>query len=109
GDDGAMSLGELESLALTHNPTIRELAATTQKAAGYREQVGLRPNPTVGYQGVQIADAGTDQHVAFVEQEFVTAGKLEGNRRVLNEALRAQLMELDARRMRVVTDVRSGF
>ena len=68
-----MTLGDFESLAFTNNPTIRELAATTQKAAGYRTQVGLRANPIVGYQGVQLADRGTDQHTAFVEQEFVTA------------------------------------
>ncbi len=48
----AMSLTEFQSLALDNNPTIQALAATTQKAAGYRTQVGLRPNPVVGYQGV---------------------------------------------------------
>lgn len=36
----SMSLEELESIALANNPAIKELAATTQKAAGYRTQVG---------------------------------------------------------------------
>lgn len=106
---GRMTLQDLESLALANNPTIRELAATTQKASGFRTQVGLRANPTVGYQGVQLADQGTDQHTAFVEQEFVTGGKLELNRRVLNAALRAQLLELEAQKLRVTTDVRTRF
>ena len=56
-----MSLADFESLALGNNPTIQELMATTQKAAGFRTQVGLRANPTVGYQGNQLADQGTDQ------------------------------------------------
>ncbi len=105
----AMTLGDFESIALANNPTLRELAFTTQKAAGYRNQVGLRANPVVGYQGVQLADKSTDQHTAFIEQEIVRGGKLELNCRVLNEALRAQLLELETQRWRVTTDIRSKF
>lgn len=108
-NDGGMTLADFEQLARLHNPTLKQLAATTSKAAGYRTQVSLRPNPTVGYQGVQLADEGTDQHVAFVQQQLVTAGKLGLNRRVLNEAVRAQLQELEAQRFRVQTDVRMTF
>jgi cobalt-zinc-cadmium efflux system outer membrane protein len=105
----AMTLAEIESIALANNPTLRGLAAATQKAAGYRTQVGLRANPVVGYQGMQLDDKQTDQHTAFVEQEFVTAGKLELNRRVLNEAVQAQLLELETQRLRIITDVRAKF
>ncbi|GAB5444668.1 MAG: TolC family protein [Fuerstiella sp.] len=104
-----MSLSDFESLAFSNNPSIRELAATTQKAAGYRHQVGLQANPIFGYQGQQLADRQTDQHLAFVEQEFVTGGKLELNRRVLNEAVRAQSLELEAQKLRVATDIRVKF
>ena len=104
-----MSLADFESLALGNNPTIQELMATTQKAAGFRTQVGLRANPTVGYQGNQLADQGTDQHTVFISQTFITADKLELNRRVLNEALRAQLFQLEAQKYRVATDVRVKF
>ncbi len=104
-----MSLADFESLAYSNNPSIRELAATTQKAAGFRDQVGLKANPIFGYQGQQLADRQTDQHLAFFEQEFVTGGKLELNRRVLNEAVRAQLLELEAQKLRVATDIRVKF
>lgn len=104
-----MSLSDFESLAYSNNPSIREMAATTQKAAGFRNQVCLKANPIVGYQATQLADRNTDQHVAFVEQEFVTGGKLELNRRVLNEAVRAQLLELEAQKLRVSTDIRVKF
>lgn len=104
-----MSLADFESLAFANNPTLSQLAASTQKAAGYRNQVRLRPNPTAGYQAVQLADAGTDQHTLFVEQEFVTGKKLQANYAVLNETLRAQLLDLDTQRERLATDVRVKF
>lgn len=104
-----LALPALEAMALANNPTIRQLAATTQKAAGYRTQVGLYANPSVGYQGMQLADRGTDQHTVFVEQEFVTGDKLQLNRRVQNAAVQAQLHELEAQRQRVLTDVRAKY
>ena len=106
---GEMSLEDFESLAYANNPTIRELVATTQKAAGFRTQVGLRANPVIGYQGMQLADKGTDQHTPFIQQEIVTGGKLALNRRVLDEAVRAQLLELEAQKYRVATDIKVKF
>lgn len=105
----AYSIEDFESLALSSNPTIAELVATTQKVAGYRTQVSLRANPVMGYNGTQIADAGTDQHTVFISQTIITADKRELNRRVLNEALRAQLSQLEAQKYRVATDVRIRF
>ena len=104
-----ITLDQIESIALANNPTLRGLIATTQKAAGYRTQVGLRANPTIGYQGSQLDDRRTDQHTAYIEQEVVTGGKLELNRRVLGEAVQAQLLELEAQRLRITTDVRAQF
>ena len=109
GQDAGMTIEQFESLALQNNPTIAELVATTQKAAGYRTQVGLRANPSIGYQANQLADQGTDQHTAFISQTIITADKLALNRRVLNEALRAQLLHLEAQKYRVATDVRVKF
>ncbi len=106
---GETTLDQLVDLALANNPAIKELAATTQKAAGFRTQVGLYANPIVGYQAQQLADRGTDQHLLFAEQEFVTADKLGLNRRVQNEALRSQLQELEAQRIRVTTDIQTRY
>lgn len=108
-NSGSITLAELEALALANNPTLSQLALATQEAAGYRTQVGLKPNPTVGYQGVQLADQSTDQHTLFIEQEIVRGDKLLWNRAVLNESLRAQLLELETQRWRVVTDIRTRF
>lgn len=102
-------LADLESLALAQNPSIREASAAAQKVAGYYEQVGTRPNPVVGYNASQLADAGTDQHIAFVEQDFVTGDKLIRNQAVLGQEYQSQLWEVEARRFRVLTDVRRHF
>ena len=104
-----ITLEALLSLAFANNPAVKELAATTQIAAGYRTQVGLYANPLLGYQGQQLADAGTDQHLIFVQQQIITGGKLELNRAVLNEAVRAQLQELEAQKLRVTTDIKTAY
>lgn len=109
GQPARMSLEQFETLALQNNPTIAELVATTQKAAGFRTQVSLRANPTAGYQAVQLADQGTDQHTFFISQTIVTGNKLALNRSVLNENLRAQLFHLESQKYRVATDIRVKF
>ena len=103
------SLSTFESLALAHNPAIQQAAASANKAMGYRDQVGRRPNPVVGYNGTQLADRSTDQHVAFIEQDFVTADKLCKNRTVLEQEVQSQLWEVQTQRQRVLTDVRRSF
>ncbi len=105
----AMTLATLESWALASNPAIRQASASARKAIGYRGQVATAPNPTVGYQGVQLGDAGTDQHLAFISQDFVLGNKLELNDQVLGHAVQAQLWEVEAQRYRVLTDVRIHF
>ncbi|MEZ6056364.1 MAG: TolC family protein [Planctomycetaceae bacterium] len=103
------TLAQLESLALAQHPAIQEASASAHKVAGYHDQVGTRPNPVVGYNATQLADAGTDQHVAFVEQELVMGGKLALNQNVLSQEMQSQLWEVETQRYRVLTDVRQKF
>lgn len=103
------SLAELEATALQQNPAILQASASAQKAVGYRNQVGRKPNPMIGYQGQQLADAGTDQHIAFVEQDIVMGDKLRKNQNVLNQEIQSQLWEVETQRRRVLTDVRQRF
>jgi cobalt-zinc-cadmium efflux system outer membrane protein len=103
------SLATIESLALQQNPAVLQASASAHKAMGYRGQVGLKPNPVVGYQASQLADRGTDQHVAFVEQDIVLGDKLRKNQRVLNQEIQSQLWEVETQRFRVLTDIRQRF
>jgi cobalt-zinc-cadmium efflux system outer membrane protein len=107
--DRRFSLAELEQIASNNNPSLRQATASAHKSMGFRDQVGLYPNPTVGYAGSQLFDAQTDQHTAFVNQEIVTGNKLELNRSVLTQDVQVQLWELDTQRRRVATDVRQRF
>lgn len=104
-----ISLESLETIALQHNPAIAQASSSAHKAMGFRNQVGRRPNPVVGYSGQQIADRNTDQHLAFVQQEFVTADKLKLNQSVHDQEIQSQLWEVEAQRQRVLTDVRTRF
>ena len=103
------SLADIEAIAQANNPALALARAMSIKAAGLRSQVGLSPNPTLGYFGQQIADRGTDQHGVFVEQEFVRGNKLQLNRDVIGHTQRAQTAEIETQLYRVLTDVRVRF
>ncbi|WP_197453976.1 TolC family protein [Caulifigura coniformis] len=105
----SVSLQYLESVALANNPAIRQASAAAYKAMGARQQVGLLPNPTVGYFGEQLGDAGTDQHGVSLTQTIVLGDKLALNACVLSQSVQAQLWELEAQRYRVLTDVRLRY
>jgi cobalt-zinc-cadmium efflux system outer membrane protein len=108
-DEVGYTLADVEQMALANNPAIAAANATVSKASGLRQQVGMRPNPTLGYFGQQMADRNTDQHGIFVEQEFVRGDKLNLNRKVLAHTQQAQQAEIETQRYRVLTDVRVRF
>lgn len=103
------TLASLEAMALQSNPSIRQASSSAHKAMGFHEQVGKKPNPTVGYNATQLADRGTDQHTAFVEQQIVLGDKLSRNQQVLNQEIQSQLWEVETQRYRVLTDVRQRY
>ena len=107
--DGGYSLDQIESIALANNPSLQAAGLLVQKAAGLRYQVGLAPNPTLGYFGQQIAAQGTDQHGVFVEQEFVRGNKLQLNRDVLSSTQNAQQWSVVVQQYKLLTDIRTGF
>ncbi len=108
-EGGSWSLAAIESIALQQNPAVLQASASAQKASGFRNQVGRKPNPLIGYQASQLADKGTDQHVAFIEQDIVMGDKLRKNERVLNQEIQSQLWEVETQRFRVLTDIRQRF
>src|SRR5262245_15939387 len=58
-----LTLQQLEELALTGNPTICRAYAMVGAARGNWIQVGLKPNPSVGYEGQQLGSGGqAEQH-----------------------------------------------
>ena len=106
----ALSLTQLEALALEHNPTLTQAGARIAAARGKLVQAGLYPNPVAGYQGEEMGIAGTAGFQGgFVGQEIVTAGKLRFDRAVATQELRQAEYQYQAQQRRVLNDVRAGY
>lgn len=108
--DGALTLEDLEQMALGGNPSIARAQALVSAAHGNWVQVGLPPNPTVGYQGQQIGSRGqAEQDGALIEQEIVRGGKLRLSREVAAQEVARARQELAMQQQRVLTDVRIAY
>ncbi len=108
-DDG-LTLESLEQLALQNNPSIRQASAAASKAAGIRTQVGLKPNPSIGYFGEEIGnDSAAGLHGAFVSQTFVRGDKLAWNRTVIGHDVQAARWQAEVQRFRIRNDIRIQF
>src|SRR5262249_6672080 len=100
----AVSFEELLEFAKRNSPVIAQAAADVKEAQGRGVQAGLYPNPTVGFQGDPIADAGPfGQFGGFFNQTIVTGGKLQLARAVvyydyLNARLKLRRAEVDLTR-----------
>jgi cobalt-zinc-cadmium efflux system outer membrane protein len=108
-----LTLVELEQIALSTNPTIRQAAADVEAARGRATQAGLYPNPEAGYAADQINSGEGVQtrgqqggYVAFV---IKTAGKLQLARLAsLMEYYNAQLA-LRRAQIDLVSQVRANY
>lgn len=105
-DGSAITLATLQQMALASNPTLRQANAVIRQNRGNQVQVGLYPNPTIGYMGSEIGMEGTaGMQGGFVSQTFVTAGKLDLNRAVASRDVQAAGWTAEAQRLRVLNDV----
>jgi outer membrane protein, heavy metal efflux system len=110
--DHALTLADLERMALAHNPTLPEAQADVSASQGRRLQSGLYPNPTIGYEGREI---NTDsvyrggEHGFFVRQPIVTGGKLGLSRQVFTTEAEQAQAEAAAQRQRVLNSVRIAY
>ena len=105
-----LTLELLEQMALGSNPAIAQSAARLRAVRGKWVQVGLKPNPTVGYLGSEIGnDGAAGQQGGFVGQNFITAQKLQRNRAVVSAEIGRAEQDLAAAQRRVLTDVRQSY
>ena len=97
-------------MALENNPTLAQSQAKASAGHGRRLQAGLRPNPTIGYMGDDIGDAGrAGQQGMFIAQEFVRGDKLGLSQDVASHDIDRLAWEFEVQRYRVLTSVRKGF
>jgi cobalt-zinc-cadmium efflux system outer membrane protein len=107
----ALTLADLEQMALEGNPTLAQAAAAVGASRGKALQAGLRPDPTIGYRADNIGIAGSagEFQGGFVQQMIVTGGKLRLSRAKYNqEAYEAEVRAL-AQQYRVLNGVRMLF
>lgn len=100
-----LALEELEQMALTNNPTLRQAAASVDAARMRAAQAGAWPNPTVGYVAEEVSPGPVirgGEHGFFAEQTIPLGGKLRLGRQVFEqEAVEAQsLVTLQEQRVR---------
>ncbi len=106
----ALTLEALEQMALANNPTISQASARVRALRGKRLQVGLPPNPTVGYVASEVGNEGAaGQQGGFIGQNFITAGKLQKNRAIVTAEINRAEQQLVAMQRRVQTDLRKGY
>jgi cobalt-zinc-cadmium efflux system outer membrane protein len=84
GPDGhALSLSDLQRMALEKHPTIRQAAAKVEAARGAAIQAGLPPNPTFGPQGDTAGTNGGPTYQGFFfDQPIRLPNKLQLQRAI---------------------------
>src|SRR5260370_34522082 len=72
------TLDQLERMALTGNPTLGETEAEVRSAEGRRLQVGLYPNPRIGFESEELRGGfyGGWEQGFFIGQTLTTGGQL---------------------------------
>ena len=110
GYEGALTLHDLEQIALESNPTLVQAGMAVQAAEGRYVQAGLCPNPEMVYIADEMGNDGTEGLQGMgVGQEIVTNRKLRLGRAVASHEVQQARHGLEAQRWRVLNDVRAGY
>lgn len=107
-----ITLAELERLAMQNNPTLAQAEAAIAAAAGRRQQAGLFPNPTLGYQGDELAFhalSNKSEHFFFIEQSIPLGGKRKKNQRIFEQEQAQATADSEAQKLRVLNTIRALY
>ncbi len=104
-------LSDLEEMAARNNPTLSQAQRAVEAAQARKLQVGLYPNPVVGYQGDEIRSGsyGGGEQGFFVEQPVILGGKLGLNRKIAAAEEVERQVKVEAQRQRIENDVRMAY
>jgi outer membrane protein, heavy metal efflux system len=107
----AITLEQLQQMALANNPTLAQAKAGVRAAAGRTRQSGLWPNPTIGYMGDEIRGGsfGGGEQGIFVQQNVILGSKLGLDRKVHAAEGNQSVAEADEQRLRVENGVCIAF
>lgn len=106
----ALTLDELERIALESNPTLLQARLAMQATRGNYLQAGLYPNPVIGYRADEAGNVGSAGFQgASVGQEIITSGKLRLGRAVASYEVEEARLAWEVQRRRVLNDVRARY
>jgi cobalt-zinc-cadmium efflux system outer membrane protein len=111
GPNGSpLTPSDLQALALTNSPLIRQAAALERAAEGAAIQSGAYPNPNFGYQADTVGTGATAGFQGFfIEQLIKTAGKLKLAEAAATMDLLNARLSLRKAQADLATQVRSGY
>ena len=107
-----LRLADLERMALANHPALAEASAHVRAAEGRHLQSRLYPNPVVGATGDENSPGEVirgGEFGGFIEQRFVTGGKLRHSRDVTSQEVAQAEADREARKLRVLISVRLLF
>ena len=105
-----LTLAQLQAMAVSHNPLIRQAVSDVEAAHGNMIQAGAYPNPHVGYQADDINTGSTAGYQGgAISQQIVTGGKLRLARASAVVDLRNAEVALNRARYDLATQVRSNY
>ena len=105
-----LTLAQLQSIAVTRNPLIRQAASDVEAARGNMIQAGAYPNPHVGYQADDINTGATAGYQGgAIAQTIVTGGKLRLAKASAEVDLQNAEVALQRARFDLATQVRSNY
>lgn len=105
-----MTLADLQNLAMSNSPLIRQAAADVEAAKGAAIQAGAYPNPNFGYQSDTVGTAGSAGFQGvFFEQVIKTGGKLKLAQAAATMDLLNSQLALRRAQFDLVTAVRTNY
>jgi len=107
----SMSLADFMQLGDANNPTLKQANALVRRSEQQARQVGLYPNPSIGYQGEQIRGGsyGGGEQGGFVQQTIILGGKLGLRRDIYEQEKNADQIGVTEQTYRVHADVQQAF
>jgi cobalt-zinc-cadmium efflux system outer membrane protein len=105
-----LTLSDLQKLAMSNSPLIRQAAARVKETQGAAIQAGLPPNPTIGYEGDTMGTTGGPGYQGgFIEQKIIVANKLQLQRAVATMDLRNAELALFRAQTDLATRIRGLY
>jgi cobalt-zinc-cadmium efflux system outer membrane protein len=109
--EGPLTVDRLLAIALQRHPDLAAAYTRSEAARGKLLQAGLYPNPSVGWDADEMGhkEAAAGEQGPTIQQEIVTAGKLELARAAASHGVAAADWQAVTRRFDLMTRVRLAF